>query len=479
MGNIIMKSINNIIKALFVALTITACGGGGGTDNSGAGAGAGAGAGTGGTGGTTNLAPVSNAGNDQTVLEGTLVTIQGSGTDSDGSIIAHSWQQVAGTLVMLNNANSSEVSFVAPMSEGELTLSFELTVTDNNGAATKDAINIFVTPNDQPNVAPIANAGLDQAVDEKVIVNLNGSATDSDGIIVGYSWTQVSGTAVIIDDADKDTASFIAPATAKHLTLTFSLEVTDNENAVDSDVVNIAILPLVAAAGTNKLNDTGIVNCGDRLSNDLSCPVDGFAEQDAEQGRDAMASAGLLVKKGAGKAGFDFTKIDVNGNELTYDASDWACVLDNVTGLYWEVKTQNQGLHYFENTYTWYNSDETRNGGSVGFEDGGSCSESACDTQALVMKANEQSFCGYTNWRLPDREELRSILDYSIKSPLFNKTPMLDSNYFPYVQNQYHWTANPSVANKSYAWGIHLNFARDGSFYEQNTYAVMLVRADK
>src|SRR5665647_1400887 len=89
------------------------------------------------------------------------------------------------------------------------------------------------------------------------------------------------------------------------------------------------------------LNDTGIQTCGDLTTTstaNCTAAIVGdqgtFPRQDARYGLDA---------KQAGQ-GFSFTKIDNNGNDLSDSAvlgsghSDWACTLDNVTGLMWEVK---------------------------------------------------------------------------------------------------------------------------------------------
>ena len=77
------------------------------------------------------------------------------------------------------------------------------------------------------------------------------------------------------------------------------------------------------------------------------------AARTATHGRDALARAGQLQKVGGGEAGFDFTKLDANGNALPASATSWDCVRDNVTGLIWEVKTTS-GLRSWSNTYTWY-----------------------------------------------------------------------------------------------------------------------------
>ena len=75
-------------------------------NNSGSGSGGSSGGGTGGgTGSTTNNPPTANAGNDQTVTEldaslnSTVVTLSGSGTDTDGTISSYSWTQISGPAV--------------------------------------------------------------------------------------------------------------------------------------------------------------------------------------------------------------------------------------------------------------------------------------------------------------------------------------------------------------------------------------------
>ncbi len=85
-----------------------------------------------GTGGE-NLDPIANAGSNQTVIYGSSVTMNGSAsTDPDGTIESFSWVQTEGTTVDLSSTNAVEVSFTAPSSDDSL--SFTLTVTDNEGA---------------------------------------------------------------------------------------------------------------------------------------------------------------------------------------------------------------------------------------------------------------------------------------------------------------------------------------------------------
>ena len=84
---------------------------------------------------TENAAPVSNAGNDQTVDEGDTVTLSGlASTDPDDNIAGYFWKQTGGVSVTLANSNGAETTFVAPVpgTDSE-TLTFQLTVEDADG----------------------------------------------------------------------------------------------------------------------------------------------------------------------------------------------------------------------------------------------------------------------------------------------------------------------------------------------------------
>ena len=115
------------------------------------------------------------------------------------------------------------------------------------------------TPPPPPaNVAPTANAGVAQAVDEGATVNLTGTGTDSDGTISTYAWTQVSGTAVTLTNANMQNASFVAPSTASQtsIALVLRLTVTDDDGATGfSDItvtVNTTNQAPVASAGVDQ-----------------------------------------------------------------------------------------------------------------------------------------------------------------------------------------------------------------------------------
>jgi hypothetical protein len=90
-----------------------------------------------------NAPPTVNAGADQTVAPSAAVTLNGSGSDSDGTVASYAWMQTAGTAVTLTGASTAIASFTAPSTTGAL--SFRLTVTDNEGASSADTIDVTVS----------------------------------------------------------------------------------------------------------------------------------------------------------------------------------------------------------------------------------------------------------------------------------------------------------------------------------------------
>lgn len=83
---------------------------------------------------------------------------------------------------------------------------------------------------DTPEIELIADAGADQNVPENTYVVLDGSFfTDEDGIIVSYTWTQISGPEVTLSDNTAAKPGFYAPETdAAGALIVFQLTVQDN-----------------------------------------------------------------------------------------------------------------------------------------------------------------------------------------------------------------------------------------------------------
>ncbi|MBB1073121.1 DUF1566 domain-containing protein [Rhodoferax sp. 4810] len=229
----------------------------------------------------------------------------------------------------------------------------------------------------------------------------------------------------------------------------------------------IAATPAYAA-----LNDTGITTCSNEIENDLLCPVDGFPRQDADYGRDAEASAGTLIKIGGGDAGFDFTKLDANGNELPATATNHSCVRDNVTGLIWEMKTTTGDLHDANWTYTWFDS----NLGGIASGINTCLIPGRCDTEKFVQDVNASGLCGFNDWRMPNIQELIGIVHY-------DRTGFaIDDNYFPNTSNVF-WSHSPSVNESDSIWVVGFDIGNAYTLHwntdlSANSLSVRLVRGD-
>lgn len=193
-----------------------------------------------------NLAPIAVVEGDITVegKEGTFVFLHSFGSrDPDGDIIRYQWEQIAGqSTVVLNNADTASSNFNTPVVSDDTTLTFRLTVTDNDGATDSDTINVTVTP---PNMPPTVMAGDDFSVEEGGTVLFSGSAADSDGSVSSYQWEQTAGDILVsMLNIDTSAASFVAPFVNESTTLTFRLTVTDNDGATATDSVDVVVVPV-------------------------------------------------------------------------------------------------------------------------------------------------------------------------------------------------------------------------------------------
>lgn len=197
-----------------------------------------------------------------------------------------------------------------------------------------------------------------------------------------------------------------------------------------------------ALTGTGALNDTGItasqcyeanssilVSCNSSTATTLNNAQDGMVGRDANMATNSSAD---------GRFGFSFTTIAVN------------CVLDNVTGLTWEVKTTDSGAQDWGKTYT---------------------TTAAANYVAAV---NAGSLCGHSDWRLPTADELQRIVDYSVASP----GPTIDTTWFPNTKSDIFWSGSPYFGDSTKSWGVNFSNGVVGGFSRNEAHSVRLVRAD-
>ncbi|MCY4491884.1 MAG: PKD domain-containing protein, partial [Thaumarchaeota archaeon] len=164
--------------------------------------------------------PNANAGPDQIVGFGEMVTLDGSGsTPPPGGTITYSWLQDSGTNVVLSSDNI-QPTFTAPNSP--TTLVFELELYDSSiSSSSIDKVTITVL-GPQP---PVADAGPPQTVRYGDTVTLDGrGSTDPNGDQISYSWTHTSGLSASLTGDDTEQPTFTAPSSTG--TITFTLTVT-------------------------------------------------------------------------------------------------------------------------------------------------------------------------------------------------------------------------------------------------------------
>ena len=96
---------------------------------------------------TENSAPLSDAGADQAVEEGDVVTLSGlSSNDIDNNIASYSWKQNGGTAVEILNPGKAQATFIAPNAVGDTDkLTFELTIKDTQDLQDVDTCDVQVT----------------------------------------------------------------------------------------------------------------------------------------------------------------------------------------------------------------------------------------------------------------------------------------------------------------------------------------------
>ena len=165
-----------------------------------------------------------------------------------------------------------------------------------------------------------------------------------------------------------------------------------------------------------------------------------------------------------------FTKLGASGNDLPDSATEWYMVRDNVTGLIWEVKQNqddvpNYGDHHdADNTYTWYDGNPDTNGGNAGTPGDGT------DTEDFINALNAQWYGGHNDWRLPTIKELSLIVN------LGTYKPAIDAAYFPNTVSSYYWSSTTHAYDTGGAWDVNFYYGSDYGNNKSNAYYVRAVR---
>lgn len=207
-----MKQIKMLLLSSMVIL-FTACGGGSSTSE---------------TPDPVNSLPNVDAGPDKSVEVNQAVTITGSASDDDGTIVSLEWTKDSTVL-----ATTASFDYI-PTAIGTDTLT--LTVMDDDGATASDSMNVVVL---ETNQAPTADAGADQSVVVVSTVTLDGSgSSDPDSNPITYDWTFVtrpSGSTSSLSNSTTASPTFVADQVG-----TYEVRLTVSDGSLtDSDTVTI------------------------------------------------------------------------------------------------------------------------------------------------------------------------------------------------------------------------------------------------
>lgn len=186
----------------------------------------------------TNISPIANAGEDQTVNEGDIVMLDGSNSyDLNLDQLTFLWTAPEG--ITLTSDTLSTPSFVAPEVTKDTTIVFSLTVNDGEANSTSDQVSITIK---QVNKAPIAEAGKSQTVYEGKTVTLNGANSyDSDGDNISYYWTSLNDD-IQLSSHTLQKPTFLAPEVDESTTYIFKLVVNDGiANSVE-DITYVTVI---------------------------------------------------------------------------------------------------------------------------------------------------------------------------------------------------------------------------------------------
>jgi hypothetical protein len=210
----------------------------------------------------SNHAPVPNAGPSQTVNVGDKVYLNGTGTDADNDPLSFMWHYLtrpAGSNATLYSWQTAR-PFFTPDISGEYR--FELIADDGKVGNGGSVVTVSANLKAATNMAPIADAGLNQTVVVGSNVKLSGVlSSDANSDPLTYAWffvTKPAGSVAVLNIATSLTPSFTVDIPGNYV---IGLTVSDGKvNSLQASVtvttVQTSTTP-IANAGTSQSVFTG------------------------------------------------------------------------------------------------------------------------------------------------------------------------------------------------------------------------------
>ena len=371
------------------------------------------------TAATGNSAPVANAGLDQNVTTGSLVSLNGtSSTDANSDTLTYTWSFTSTPAG--STAAPSSATVVNPTFTADKDGAYVLNLVVNDGTVDSAADTVTITAA-TANSAPVANAGVDQNVPTTSLVTLNGGgSSDADGDALTYSWSFTSTPAnstASLSGATTVSAKFTADKDGAYVV---SLVVNDGGTDSAADTVTVTATPSSGSANF-KMPDT----------NQTVSYTDTFGEDH-----------------------------DYAINAPSYTDNLDGTITDNVTGLMWQKCTNGQGITDCASgtatTYNWYQA--------------AGVADATDNPDGATNICGELTIAGQTDWRLPSVIELISILDNGVYSPAINTT------YFPNTISSEYWSSTTAAYNTSAARGVLFYYGYAYGYFKTLTHYARCVR---
>lgn len=207
---------------------------------------------------TINSPPIADAGNNQSVVVGDNVVLDGTNSyDPDGDALSFQWSFVSippGSMATLFDPAISTPSFAVDVAG-----SYILQLIVNDGAVDSAAVTVIVST---VNIQPVAVATAIRFSDLNEIIVLDGSASrDDDGDALSYSWSLVAipeGSSAVLSDPASITPEFLVDVAGDYVA---QLIVNDGTTESTPDTVTVSTNnnPPVADAGPDRISDPGVV----------------------------------------------------------------------------------------------------------------------------------------------------------------------------------------------------------------------------
>ena len=110
--------------------------------------------------------------------------------------------------------------------------------------------------------------------------------------------------------------------------------------------------------------------------------------------------------------------------------------------------------------------------GSICYGYNSSDTSTYCNIEAFAARVNSAGLCGAKDWRVPSRQELRSIVDYS------RINPSIDVDYFPNtITNSSYSSASAYAKDSDSSWQVKFFYGSDTFLDRYRGYPVRLVRS--